>query len=266
MTTDIKPVPTAAVKLPSRGLLYGDKMPGGDTSVTPMVYKDDMLLASESPDKAHIVDEIIQRHLDLKGLKYEDLLVGDKLYTLCMIRFISYGPEYRFKSRCHECQEYTERVVMVPEGLRGVYLTDQTGREPYEITLPASQRRVGLRHLRVSDERAIRSYVKEQQRGAVRSRNTGNPAYAHTLARSIATIDGMPVENVAQAMLFLQDDGFLSRDSIEIENGIADLHCGPSLINDFECSHCFAENQSTIEFTSEFFRPGRRQRDGQRVV
>lgn len=249
------------VSLPSRGLLYGDKIPAGLTSVTPMDTDDEEMLmgAKQEADRLAIINNILLRHLDTKGLSVEDLLVGDRVYALFIIRNISFGPDYQFTVRCDSCAETFTHILKVPEGLRIRVLNSEDANEPICTVLPVSGKKIGLKHLRGKDETAVRTYVRDVRAmaGAHGEVVKGDPSYLYRIARAICQIDGKDCDINGALGLLKGPNRLTSTDSISIQNKLEEMSCGISLKLKVFCPECAGLNEMMMPFTTEFFRPTR---------
>lgn len=254
----------AEIELPSRGIFYGGKLPNGSTTITPMTTKDEkILMGANQQDRIGLVNIILERHLDTKGVPMEDLLVGDAFYALLMLRNITFGAEYRIKLKCDECSEPFQKSLYVPRDLTIRALVPGKDKEPFEATLPVCGKRIGLRHQRGSDEKQVRSYVR-QSRNAMQDKGekqSGDPAYTYRMARVITHIDGVPAD-LLKTIHWLDGEEFHSADSLAMQHAIIENSCGVDLRLMFPCPECGEENRIMFPVTAEFFRPQRLSFDG----
>lgn len=254
--TQIKTVKSVEIRLPSLGRLYGDLLPGGIGTITPMTFSDEELLASDVPDKGPIIDQILRKRLTLGSLPYDSLLTNDKLYALCILRFISVGDEYKFSLTCGNCGQSFKNELKIPADLQIVNIKDEFSSEPISWE-SSSGVKFGLKYLRVSDEKKTRDFVKSVRAGTARVGSSSSPLYTFGIASMIRSINGeeMPTPKV---ILALQNDLLSYKETLELENFISDLNFGPSLVKTINCPHCYTEEEQRIAFTAEFFRPSRR--------
>ncbi len=260
MPDDIKKaniVKAHTIQLPSRGYMYDGKLDQGMVNITPLTGRDESLLAARGTDKANLLDDIIARHMDMLGVDFQSLLVGDKLFALCMIRFISFGPEYRVKIECPSCSSNNNFTIRMPEELEIQFLDEKDAVEPIEIGLPLSGKRIGVRHLRVADEKKIRVYGIDARRGMTRYKPVSDPEILYTKATSIATVDGSRVTDIHEVIRWLDSDDFLIGDSQALEDQIEKISCGLKIFKNFACPVCQRENRSRVPVDAEFFRPRR---------
>jgi hypothetical protein len=162
---------------------------------------------------------------------------------LLYLRNITWGSEYSFESTCTHCDKPFPIEVKVPDDLR-LWMLEDTFAEPFPLKLPKSGIELGLRLLRVGDEKAISEYARARQADQ-------QDVLPYRLARSIVTWAGKeanPVD-VANKVLDLH-----AMDTEAIRDEISDQDCGVDLLIDRDCSRCGLANQVRVGFSADFFR------------
>ena len=240
------------VQVPSRGLLYGDKMPDGWVSLSPMTTRHEKRLLTVGRKRERVLDDILRDCLVDLAVPYEELLVGDKYFLLFALRNITYGPEYGFEIKCPECGAISRKEVEIPQGLKVKELTEDD-LEPFYVDLPLSKKRVGLRHFRVKDEQAVNRFTHREliRQGGGQSDVSGE-VYIFRLALRIVSIDGEEVQGLPLAFV----EGLYGRDSLAIRQAVDAHECGLDLTLDLDCPRCGAMIRDTLPVSAEFFRPG----------
>jgi len=92
-------IPTEVVDLPSQGLVYPETSPlsEGKIEMKYMTAKEEDILTNQSYiQKGTVLDELIKSLIQTPGVKYEDLVVGDKNALLVAARILGYGKDYTF--------------------------------------------------------------------------------------------------------------------------------------------------------------------------
>lgn len=183
--------PTEIVQLPSKGLLYPKDHPlaSGTIEIKYMTAKEEDILSTESYIKQGIVlDKLCESIIVTKGVKYGDLLVGDKNALLFAARSVGYGPNY-------ETSVQTEDGVEIPitvnlEELKHKEL-DESLITPHEnrfkFELPKSKKVIEFKLLTVQDQKDIDAILKSYKKlgpGHVASNLTTR------LKRMILSVDG----------------------------------------------------------------------------
>ena len=240
------------VQVPSRGLLYSDKMPDGWVSLSPMTTRHEKRLLTVGRKRERVLDDILKDCLVDLPIPYEELLVGDKYFLLFALRSITYGSEYGFEIRCPECGAVSRKEIEIPQGLRVRELTEDDV-EPFFVELPLSKKKVGLRHFRVRDEQAVNRFTHRElirQRGG--QEDISGEVYIFRLALRIVSIDGEEVQGPPLAFV----EELFGRDSLAIRRAVDEHECGLDLTLDLDCPRCGAAIKDTLPVSAEFFRPG----------
>ena len=89
--------PTELIDLPSQGKVYPKDSPlsEGKLELKYMTTKEEDILMSENLiKKGVVIDRLLDSLIVSKGVKQEDLLLGDKNAVLVAARILAYGPEY----------------------------------------------------------------------------------------------------------------------------------------------------------------------------
>lgn len=237
------------VVLPSKGVLYGDKLPGGKVVVRPFSTVEEEIIAGPG-GRGNMMYELISRCIDKpsKGkMVFGDYLIGDVVFLFMMIRVHTYGPEYSFEHPCMHCGKNFAVHVKMPDEL-GVYVLEDGFEEPFFVDLPVSKQRVGLRLLRVRDEKEIESYVESYQGPSK------NPDHTYRLAKHIMSVGDEQIGKDNFRELLGQVRQLHSRDSEKIRNALDENDCGVDVQLKRTCEQCGRVNQVLVGFTPEFFR------------
>ncbi len=230
-----------AVNLPSRGALYGGRLPGGIVRIRPLTTREEKILTSPNARRDRVMYEIVADCIieeDRKKLPIDEYLVGDIVYLFVMLRAVTYGPQYSFTATCQSCRKALPIDIGLPADL-GIYTMEADFKEPFWITLPKSGRKLGLRLFRVGDEKAVADFSDK------------NDEYFFRIARHIAVVDGEQGE-IKTLMPFVQSLHAL--DAEAIREAVISADCGVDLQLDRNCISCGQPMQIFFEFTADFFR------------
>jgi hypothetical protein len=94
-------LPWEDIVLPSQGLYYGNQIPGGKVRVRPMGLMTDKILATPRlAQSGQALDEVYKRCVDMSNFDPLDLLVGDRVFILFVLRGITHGNLYEFMLKC----------------------------------------------------------------------------------------------------------------------------------------------------------------------
>ena len=89
--------PTEVIDLPSQGKVYSKDSPlhEGKLELKYMTTREEDILMSENLiKKGVVIDKLLDSLIVTKGVKQEDLILGDKNAVLVAARILAYGPEY----------------------------------------------------------------------------------------------------------------------------------------------------------------------------
>jgi hypothetical protein len=179
------------VQLPSWGLYYGPACPQGKVLILPWRTAQEELIVRYSASQGEdLMDMLVQDNVRLpEGMVYEELLVSDKLFLLFQLRIASLTPYYTATFVTTGGHQEEKRIDL--RELRAKVPDDLTtpAQEPFHVRLPRCKREVGLRLLRVRDEKAVLHYARQARE---KLHDQGAPGFRIQLARQIETIDGQP--------------------------------------------------------------------------
>lgn len=240
-----------AVTLPSRGLYY-PSIVGGKVEIVPMKTGSEALLAGRN-DMVNIVNSLILKCVPTikeVGLKPLDLLSGDRLFLLFMIRKFTYGSMYGFKIKCPNCPTTFRKEISIPDSL-GVHEIPEGVSEPYSAKLNNGDT-VGFRLLTGNDEVEIDRYRSQVLKRGWNEQD-GDPAYQYTLARHIVSVNAQPV-NLSEALAYVCEK-MEGMDSAIFQDEIRTIEPGFSGNLEFQCISCGYEIETPVPVSPEFFRP-----------
>lgn len=244
------------VTLPSRGVRYAGKLPGGTVRCGGITLKEEKILAGNASNSERKVNLILQNCVDLGSqMTHAELTVSDRQFLLFKVRQISYGPLYGWNHQCPNCKK-SFRVEVDLRKFKTKLLED-TDIEPFFVELPIRGDRVGLRTLRGSDEEAISQFVA----GAINAMGgnldkDGDPAYYHRLAMSVESVNGEPITSLPKALQYLTSTPLESADSFTIRDALDTNDSGIDMKIEITCAYCGNyEADAGVPLSAEFFRP-----------
>ena len=156
--------PTEIIELPSRGLLYpeGHPLAAGKIEIKYMTAREEDILSTQSYIKQGVVlDKLCEAVIVTKGVKFDDLLVGDKNALLLATRAYGYGPEYETKVTTSAGNEVpiTIDLSSVPHKVFDDTLITPHVNE-FEYTLPKAGNVIKFKILTVGDQKRIDGDLK----------------------------------------------------------------------------------------------------------
>ena len=90
-------LPTETVELPSKGYLYSEDSPlaKGEIEMKYMTAKEEDILSNQNfIVNGTVIDKLLQSLIVTEGIKYSDILTGDKNAIMLAARILSYGKDY----------------------------------------------------------------------------------------------------------------------------------------------------------------------------
>ena len=234
------------VTLPSKGLIYGGKIPAS-ISLRGMTTRDEKILYASQG--ANVFQKLLKSCItDPKDIDINKLIASDELFLVLQLRMITFGPEYKVEARCPFCGNKNTYTIMLND--LDINYLDDGFKEPIEVTLPRSGHRLSLRILRNEDSEFIDRYSKKFAKQF--NLKVQEVEFTARLARYIVAIDGNNVQ-FSTARDFV--DNLVSRDSAEIRSAMNRILVGVDTNVSVNCLSCGEEFSFSMPLTSEFFRP-----------
>jgi hypothetical protein len=204
------------VQVPSKGLLYGNKLPDGLVEVAALTAREEKLIAGAVGDVHEMIDALLGRCMLTKTISPQEMLLSDRLFILFNIRANSYGPKYGWETTCRSCRQPFRHTMDIPGDVEVAWLTDES-EEPFEVALPISGHKVGFRLLRGFDEQKVVKYVQLQARRGKVGGGWGDPAYSYRVALQIMEITpgGLDREKIEALADELYDAGEISAPEVD---------------------------------------------------
>lgn len=251
------------VVLPSLGLPYGEKIPGGRVTINALTVQDERMLMGQQ-EGGIVLNRMLKSRVDLPaGFDPNDLLVDDRVYLYIQIRNLSFGGVYEYQYQCGSCKQTIQAVTDLDqmEVLKPTERwSENDAPEPFTLALPNGDT-IQWRFLRGSDEDAVASYARQAaKRGVGRD---GDLEYLHRLARHIVGINGMTLgDGITFKDVRDYVDKLYAQDSQAIRNDIEANRAG--LVMDIEevCALCGNRNEFALPLNARsFFRAHRRRNE-----
>ena len=209
--------PSEVIDLPSEGKLYSEDSPlrEGKLEIKYMTAKEEDILTSQNLIKKGIVIEKLLDSLILtKGVKSEDLVIGDKNAVMVAARILAYGPEYTCEiehPKTGQTLTYTFNIAdcpfnKLPEGVDG---------NNFKFELPVSKQKITFKLLTGKDERMINEELDK-------IRKLGSqviPELTTRLRYLITSVDGETKQNVINSFV----ENMLSKDSLSLRQEITKI-------------------------------------------
>ena len=240
--------PTEVIDLPSGGKVYIKDSPlsSGKLELKYMTTREEDILMSENLiKKGVVIDKLLDSLIVTKGVKQQDLVLGDKNAVLVAARILAYGPEYTAEVTNPKNQEetvsHTFDLSQCPfkELPKDVDYTDNS----FNYTTHIGKNKIKFRLLTGKEEALIEKDLKQSAKYGYSTDITTRLRY------TITEVDGdSKPETITE---FTQN--LLARDSVALRKYIADISPDIDLTSEIEIG---GETVSvSIPLTVAFFWP-----------
>ena len=240
--------PTEVIDLPSGGKVYSKDSPlsSGKLELKYMTTREEDILMSENLiKKGVVIDKLLDSLIVTKGVKQEDLVLGDKNAVLVAARILAYGPEYTAEvanpKDSEETVSHTFDLSACPfkELPQDVDYSDNS----FDYTTDIGKTKIKFKLLTGADEALIEKDLKQSSKYGYSTDITTRLRY------TITEVDGdSKPETITE---FTQN--LLARDSVALRKYIADISPDIDLTSEIEIG---GETVSvSIPLTVAFFWP-----------
>jgi hypothetical protein len=236
------------ITVPSKGLLYGDRLPGGGLKISPWtVAQEDAIARNSEGEQKDLTAELLRTNVAWpEGFTYEDLLLTDQYFILLNLRMISYLDFMTLPHQCPSCGAIEGIEVKLGE-IMVKTAEDTDPEEPYSVFLPRRKVKVELRQQRVGDLTAAEKYLQSSLTTVPERRR------AFLYARQIVAIDGQQVP-FDERLKFVSTLAII--DLKAIGNKVEKHATGIQGRYSVECSKCKSLDKEWVpEIHADFFRP-----------
>lgn len=241
------------IQIPSLGMYYGEACPDGVVHITPWTTaQEEMIIRHSEQEGEGLIDKLISSNVKFpEGLRYEDLLVTDQHFILMKLRAISITCFYAVDYKCPSCKHTTEIQYNIDELPRKTPEETPEWDEPFEVLLPKCRTTVGIRHMRVSDEKAIKQYVKQKSDAGIAQ----DDRFVYRMARKIVSVGGNEDIKFEEKKAFVR--GLIMLDVEVIRDFAERFETGLDIEVTAKCSKCKDSIEWSLPLQHCFFRPKR---------
>ena len=240
--------PTEVIDLPSEGKVYPKESPlsSGKLELKYMTTREEDILMSENLiKKGVVIDKLLDSLIVTKGVKQDDLILGDKNAVLVASRILAYGPEYTVEvtnpNDLDQKIRHTFDLSKCP--FKELSKDVEYSGNSFEFTTPVGKNKLKFKLLTGADEKLIEKDVKQ-------SSEFGYDADISTRLRyTVIEVDGD--SNSETILVFTQN--LLARDSVVLRNYIKEISPDIDLTSEVEIGGEAVD--VNIPLTVEFFWP-----------
>ena len=240
--------PTEVIDLPSEGKVYPKESPlsSGKLELKYMTTREEDILMSENLiKKGVVIDKLLDSLIVTKGVKQEDLILGDKNAVLVASRILAYGPEYTVEvtnpNNPDEKIQHTFDLSKCPfkELSKDVDYSDNS----FDFTTPVGKNKLKFKLLTGADETLIENDIKQSSKFGVSSDISTRLRY------TVIEVDG----DSKSATINEFTQNLLARDSVALRGYIRDIAPDIDLTSEVEIGGETVD--VSIPLTVEFFWP-----------
>lgn len=265
--------------LPSQGILYRNQdtgeelLPGGKIEIRKMRGQEDSILMASGLDGLERISKIVNMCCRVPTeagaepkIGQEKFLLTDRMAVLLALRALAFNtPWYHYAYKCQYCNKTDKAWLNLAEDLpertpESIGLDkfakgeisdhkDFLLEEPISIDLVDERVPIEVRFLRGTDESKI---AKRAKRLAMTSNDIGDPSTIYRQALQIVTINGEEKADAHKEAFVRQ---LSAHDLAQMRIAVDDVEPGLDLRVFPSCSRCSADNELSLPFTAEFFRP-----------
>ncbi len=265
-------IPWEEVTLPSRGIYYGDKLPGGVCRVRAMgIHAEKILATQRLAQTGQSIDHLFKHCIQLTDeMDPLDLLSGDRVFLLYVLRGLTHGNNYEFSIKCPSC-EFTSIQAYDLNELAGTqtFGDESLGSEPFQVPLPYMSEVIGrevwvkIRFMRGKDVSTLTNKQKFKKRITHSNRRRQGRAIAidETITENLSLIirgfggEGVDGEVGSRDKIASLVDRMHARDTAVIREFLRKHSPGIDTMIRVECPECGSDYQTDLPITESFFRP-----------
>ena len=206
--------PSEVIDLPSEGKLYPEESPlrEGKIEIKYMTAKEEDILTSQNLiKKGLVIEKLLDSLILTKGVKSEDLIIGDKNALMVAARILAYGPEYACEvtnPNTGEKLTHTFNIADCPF----VKLPKDVDGNNFDFELPVSKQKITFKLLSGKDERMINNELDKIKKLGTQI----IPELTTRLRYLITSVDGETKQNVINSFV----ENMLSKDSLSLRQEI----------------------------------------------
>lgn len=266
-------IPWEEVTLPSKGEYYGETLPGGVVRVRAMgIHADKILATQRLAQTGQSIDYLFKHCVQLtEGFDPLDLLTGDRIFLLYVLRGITHGNTYEFALKCPQCEYMSSHIYDLNELAETVKNPDPSiGSEPFKVHLPYMSKAMGkdvwvkVRFMRGRDINQLSNrqrFNKRVRAGSTTNRKERQVVIDETVTDNLATViasiggDGLQGEVNNSMKIKAVVDRMHAKDTATIREFLRENSPGIDTTIQVECPECGYNIRTELPITENFFRP-----------
>ena len=244
--------PAEEVTLPSKGLLYPEDSPlrSGKIDMKYMTAREEDILTNQNYIKNGVaIDKLLESLIITPGIKYKDLLLGDKNAIMIAARILGYGAEYNVK-RIHPETGMEAQGVINLSNIEDKPIDEDKvidGKNEFSFTLPTSNTNITFKLLTDGDDKKIEREIEGIQK-LNKQASSGTIRLKHT----ILSVNG---DYEIKTVRDFVDNTLLARDARALRNYITEMQPGVDMNVSVEFNDGYVEENVFMPIGINFFWP-----------
>ena len=241
--------PTEIIDLPSRGKIYPEDSPlrSGQVELKYMTTREEDILTSQNLiKKGVVIDRLLESLIVTKGVRCENLILGDKNAVMVAARILAYGPEYVCEVINPSTGEKSQESFNLADcPFRELPKEIDYSKNEFEMKLSASKAKITFKILTGADEKLIENELKSLQK----IKQTIVPELTTRLKHVVTSVNG------ESKIIVIKDfvENMLSRDSMELRAELSRI--SPDIILSQNVEIEGEQVEVAIPLTANFFWP-----------
>ena len=263
-------IPWEEISLPSRGMYYGGKLPGGLCRVRAMGISDDKILATQRlAQTGQSIDYLFRHCVQLTdGMDPLDLLNGDRNFLLYYLRGITHGNNYEFMIKCPNCGMSSLTTYDLNELAKTIQPPKpELGDEPFKVILPYMSQAmnkevwVKIRFMRGRDVSAIADRQRFQKKVRATNAKQRDVVIDQSLTENLSLVivrfgaADMTGEVSDATKIRAMVDRMHAKDTATIREFLRTNAPGIDTQIEIQCPECAYDFKTDLPITESFFRP-----------
>jgi hypothetical protein len=242
------------VELPSKGWFY----PTGHPLSTGMIElkhltaaHEDILTSRNLIQKGIVIDKLLEALIATPGVKYADLLIGDKNALMVAARIIGYGKDYGVSVNCPSCNKTNEEEIDLEQINEKPLDLDkfEKGKNEFLFELPISGDTITFKLFTQKDDDQVTREIEAMAKHSGKNANTTE--ITTRMRNAILSVNS----NSSKEEVRKYVGTMLARDAKAWRDYAKSITPDIDFSFDFECEHCGHQERLEVPFTSNFFWP-----------
>lgn len=249
-------VPLEIIDLPSKGWFYDSKSPlsNGTIEISPLLgMHEDILLSANFIRRGVVIDKLLEAIIGNSEVKYDDILLGDKIAIMVACRISGYGKTYEVQVECPQCstksnQEIDLETFKFKEIDFDLFIK---GQNEFKFQLPFTKKTITFKLLTRKDEREIAVEIEAMRKAF---KNEGSKEVTTRMRYSILSIDGdTDRKTINDFVNFIP-----ARDAMAFREYAKSINPDVEMSFDFVCQKCGHSVGMEVPIDVTFFWPNAR--------